>query len=240
MTRNKPLENSKFHKYNGLENIKWYPSMFEEGELVVIQEKLHGSNCRAGIVPTEANTLLKKIKKFFGLLPKFERVYGSNNVELTNRSGYTGYYGEDVYGNVLKKVKAFEKMKENEIIFGELIGEGIQKNYTYGHKEHHFVLFDVKVIGEDGKTKWLTPEEVLCYAMERGFDTTPTLYKGPFSKQIAYDLTKGDSIYCPKQKVREGVVIKALEYNNATCPNGKKSLKYISEAYLDKDQSEYH
>jgi RNA ligase (TIGR02306 family) len=96
--RNRPLENSKFHKYNGLENIKWYPNLFTEGENVIIQEKLHGSNCRAGILPTEANTLLKKIKKFFGLLPKFERVYGSNNVELTNRAGYTGFYGEDVYG----------------------------------------------------------------------------------------------------------------------------------------------
>lgn len=237
--RTKPLENSNFHKYNGLDNIRYFPDMFKEGEQVVIQEKLHGSNCRAGIVPTQANTLWKKIRKFFGVLPKFEKVYGSNMVELTNRAGYTGFYGEDVYGKVLNKVKAFEKLQPGEQIFGELIGQGIQKNYDYGHKEHHFVLFDVKYM-VDGQWVWMEPWEVEKYAKERGFDIVPTLYEGPYNKQLAHELTMGDSVYCPKQKIREGIVIKAVEYNNPACSNKKKSLKWVSEKYLDKDNTDFH
>lgn len=240
--RNKPLTNSNFHQYNGLENVKWYPDLFEEGELVVIQEKLHGSNCRAGIVPTQANTLLKKIKKLLGFLPKYEYVYGSNQVELTNKKGSPGYYGKDVYSAVLEKVGAEKKLKQGEQIFGELIGEGIQKNYTYGHKEHHFVLFDVKELQEDGTWKWLTPTEVSIFAKDRGFDMVPVLYEGPYNKHATYELTKGDSVYCPSQKIREGVVIKSddVAYNKMGMPNSRKSLKWISEAYLDKDNTDFH
>lgn len=240
--RDKPLTNSNFHQYNGLENVKWFPDLFKEGELVVIQEKLHGSNCRAGIVPTQANTILKKIKKFFGLLPKFEYVYGSNAVELTNRQGKPGYYGSDVYGAVLDKVGAKSKMLKGEQIYGELIGPGIQKGYDYGLKEHHFVLFDVKFINPFTKEwEWMEPELVVAYAKNRGFDVVPTLYNGPFNKNAAYELTKGDSVYCPSQKIREGIVIKSImDYNNKGVASNRKSLKYISETYLDKDNSDFH
>lgn len=267
-SRNKPLENPLLHKYNGLESVKWYPDLFKDGEQVTIQEKLHGSNIRAAILPSvvpdlsELKSLLKTLpqshqrfallKSAFnmlkrivlgrlGLLPKYENCYGSNNVELTNRVGYVGFYGEDVYGSVLKKVEAFSKMKPGETIFGELIGPGIQKNYDYGLKDRHFVLFDVKVLQEDNSQKWLSPDEAEAYAKERGFDFVPVLYRGPYNKEMTYELTKGDSIYCPKQKIREGIVIKSTDgYNDPLCPSSKKGLKWISEAYLDKDNSDFH
>jgi len=239
--RDKPKENPYFHKYNGVENIKWYPDLFAEGEEVVIQEKLHGSCCRAAILPFKANTLWKKLLKLLKLAPQYEHCYGSNNVQLQERKGYKGWYGENVYGKVLEKVKAFEKIKPDEIIYGELIGEGIQKNYHYGHKEHHFVLFDVKVIEADGYTRWLNPEQVEAYAKERGFDFVPVLAVGPFNKQLTYELTKGNSVYYPEQKVREGVVIKSrYNYNDDFMPSNKKGVKYISEKYLEGDQSDFH
>jgi RNA ligase (TIGR02306 family) len=77
--RNKPKENPRFHKYGGIDNIKWYPNFFEEKE-VIIQEKLHGSNCRASYARSVPNTLWKKILNFFGRLPKYEYCHGSNNV----------------------------------------------------------------------------------------------------------------------------------------------------------------
>lgn len=239
--RDKLGENKYFHKYNGVENIKWYPELFKEDEEVIIQEKLHGSCCRAAILPFQPNTLWKKILKFLRLAPKYEYCYGSNNVQLQERVNYTGWYGENVYGNVLKKINAFSKMKPNEIIYGELIGEGIQKNYNYGHKEHHFVLYDVKVLQEDGTTKWLNPEETETYAKERGFDFVPVLYRGFFNKEKAYELTKGDSVYCSKQKIREGIVIKSrFNYNDDYMPSNKKCVKWISEKYLEGDNSDFH
>lgn len=258
--KERPLENPLLHKYDGLNNIKWYPDLFTEGEQVVIQEKLHGSNCRAGILPAVKpnighitdqlkqlnlrNALLltkKYIKLSLSKETVYEVAYGSNNVELTNRAKNQGYYGTDIYGAVLNKVRAFDKIKPNEVIYGEVIGEGIQKNYNYGHKEHHFVLFDVKIVKADGSTAWLNPEEVQAYGKERGFDVVPTLYEGPFNKQLAHELTRGKSVYCPDQKIREGIVIKGKEYNNMLCHGNRKSLKYISEDYLDdKNNTDFH
>lgn len=262
------LENPLFNKYKGLENIKWFPDMFKEGEMVVMQEKLHGSNIRAALLPAtiagkrelfalikefftgkaKSNTLktiLYNVKKMilskFGAAPDFELCYGSNNVELTNRSGYKGFYDEDVYGNVLKAVEAAKKLKPFETIFGELIGPGIQKGYTYGHDKHHFVLFDVMIRKDDGSVYWLSPDEVVAYGKERGFDVVPVVYDGPFNKELAHSLTKGPSVYCPKEKVREGIVIKAkVNYSDIRCPNGRKSLKWISEEYLDKNNTDFH
>jgi RNA ligase (TIGR02306 family) len=131
----------------------------------------------------------------------------------------------------LDKVDAFSKLKPGETIFGELIGPGVQKNYEYGHKEHHFVLFDVKVEKEDGSQEYLDPEQAEAYAKERGFDFVPVLYRGVFNAALAKELSMGPSVYCPSEKVREGVVIKArTEYSNAS---SKKALKLISEEYLD-------
>ena len=167
--RNKPLENSRFHKYGGITNFKWMPTYFDNKE-VIIQCKLHGSNCRASYAKTEANTFWKKVLKFIRRLPAYEYCYGSNNVQLQDRKSYTGFYDNDIYGEVLKKVDAFNKLKPGETIYGELIGEGVQANYHYGHKEHHFVLFDVKVEREDGSQEYLDPEAAEAFAKERGFD----------------------------------------------------------------------
>jgi RNA ligase (TIGR02306 family) len=262
VNNNNPL----LHSYNGLDNLRWFPDRFTEGEEVVIQEKLHGTNARAGLLPTQANTIWKKIKKFFGKLPEYEFCYGSNNVELTNRASNQNYYGEDIYAAALKKacyievaynikadrskiegteiyqyVSAAQQIKPMEVIYGEIIGEGIQKNYDYGLKEKKFVLFDVKIMQLDGSFTWLNPEEVEQYAKERGFDFVPVLHVGPFNKQLATELSVGDSVYCNKQKVREGVVVKSrLCYNDPSCSSKKKALKIISTVYLDKEQTDFH
>lgn len=227
--RNKDRENPRFHQYGGIDNIKWYPNLFAEQE-VVIQEKLHGSNCRASFAKASANTLWKKILNFFGKLPAYEFCYGSNRVQLQERSGYKGYYGEDVYGAVLKKVDAFSKLKPGETIYGELIGPGIQKGYEYGLKDHHFVLFDVKVEHADGSQEYLDPEEAEAFAIERGFDFVPVLYKGVFNGELAKQLSSGPSVYSPEEKVREGVVVKIR--NQYSINGSKRALKLINEDYL--------
>lgn len=236
--RNKPLENPRFHQYKGVENFRWFPNLFKETDEVIIQCKLHGSNCRAGIQPSVANTFWKKIKKLFGLLPQFERVYGSNMIQLQERPGHTGYYGSDVYGAVLEKVRAFDKIKPGETIYGELIGPGVQKGYTYGRKDHHFVLFDVKQTLEDGTQEFMNPDDAELYAKERGFDFVPVLYKGLFSKEKATELSVGPSVYCPEEKIREGCVVKsAKDYGKN---GGKRALKFINPEYLDSNPTDTH
>ncbi|CAM6004847.1 unnamed protein product [Sphagnum balticum] len=233
--RNKKHEHPLFHKYNGLDNIKWFPDLFKEGETeVVFQEKLHGTNARASILPYVANTFYKKVLQFFRLAPQVEHCYGSNNVQKSVGTANTAhFYDEDVWGNCFKAMDVFSKIKLGEIVFGEIVGPGIQNNYDYGLKEHRFVVFDVKVLQPDGKFKWLTPDEVAAYCKEREFEHVPVLYKGKYYRDLAYSFTKGNSVYCPKQKVREGIVIKdAKEYDFG---GNKRALKWVSEEYLDDD-----
>lgn len=243
--KTKALENPLFHKYNGLDNIKWFPTLFKEGDMVVMQEKIHGSNARAAKLPYSANTLWKKIKKaVYGWLGKSmaqEFCYGSNNVQLQERKDYKGFYGEDIYGKVFNSIDAASKIRDGETIFGEIYGSGIQKDYNYECKEgeHKFILFDVKVLQDDGTQRWLGPDEVIAYAKDRGFDMVPEVYRGPFSLALAKELTIGNSVLAPTQKVREGVVVKAIEgYSDER--NNNKALKVISEAYLDGDQTDFH
>lgn len=166
--RNKTYEHPQFHKYNGLDNIKWFPTLFKEGEIVHIQEKLRGTNARASLLPYRTNTLFRKFMKFIGLAPKAERCYGSNNVQKAvapaDGPAKGHFYSEDVWGNVFQALDVFSKLKLGESVYGEICGPGIQANYDYGLKEHKFFLFDVKKLGEDGKQVWLTPSEVADFA----------------------------------------------------------------------------
>jgi RNA ligase (TIGR02306 family) len=233
--RNKKHEHPLFHKYNGLDNIKWFPTLFKDGEEVVVQEKMHGTNARASVLPFAANTWRKKLSKFFGLAPKTERCYGSNNVDISANSEYKGFYGEDVYGKCFDAMDVFSKLKSGEIVYGEIIGPSIQQGYSYDLKNHEFLVFDVKTLQADGKFKWLTPDEVEEFCKDRGFNFVPRLYKGPYNKELVYGLTKGPSKYDPKTKVREGVVVKAArEYDVA---GNKKALKWVSEDYLADDKN---
>lgn len=228
--RDKDRENSRFHKYGGLVHLKWVPDIFGPEDEVVVQEKLHGSNARAALQPTAVNSKWRKILKFVKLLPEYEYCYGSNNVQLQQRGNFKGYYGEDVYAQAFSNVKAFEKLKKGETIFGELICEGIQKNYHYGHKKPHFVLFDVKVTDSEGNQNYLNPEEVEAFAKERGFDMVPVLYRGKFDMAKIEPLISGPSVYYPDHKVREGIVLKAKEnYDNF---NNKRAVKIINPDYL--------
>ena len=234
--RNKPLENPYFRKYNGITNIKWNPNAFV-GQDVVIQDKYHGSHIRFGRAPFVANTFWKKVKKFLGLTPKFESVYGSNNVELTNRPGNKGFYGMNVYGTAIEKEGAFEFIEDGAFVHAELIGPGLQKNYTYGLTEHHIIVFDVRLMQEDGTQKWLDPEDAEKWADERGFDFAEVLYKGPFDKDVLEKLTVGRCSL--GNEVREGVVVKArYHYDNQ---GDKVGFKSISPEYLaDTSNSDEH
>lgn len=230
-----------FHCYNGVNNIKWLPNLFQDGEEVIVQEKLHGSNWRGGWLKNTPDTLWKKILKFFGKLPEYEFFYGSNNVQISGNEDYKGFYGGDVYGAVAKKLNAHARIRKNEIVYGELIGPGIQKNYTYGHKEHHLVIFDVKVFDDDGNWKWLNPIQTACYAAARGFDFVPILYSGPYNKDHVESLVGGPSVYCKDEPIREGIVIKSVfEYNDNRCESNKKCVKWINPEYLNSDNSENH
>lgn len=235
--KTKKSPNPNFHKYTELEHLKWYPNVFADGEPVVMTEKIHGTNFRAGYVRTEVNSLWKRVKKFLGLLSEYEFVHGSRNVQLhVWENGKGTYYGKDLYRKAADDYKLKDKLMDGEVVYGEVYGTGIQKNYNYGctNDERRLVIFDVM---KDGK--YLDHDALFEFCRSRFLPMVPVLYVGPYSKEALDAVTVGDSVLAPEQKIREGCVMRPLaeRYENGL---GRKILKSINpEFLLRKDNTDF-
>ena len=234
--------NPYFHKYTDIENFKHHNNLFEPGEIVVVTEKIHGTNFRAGWVKTVPNTLWKKVKKFFGRLPEWEFVYGSRNVQLQDRLMAKTYYDSNVYAKTVEQYNLKEILDKGNVLYGEIYGDGIQKGYSYGCEkgETKLAVFDIQVqshINPDSQL-YLDSAQLGNWLLVTELPSVPLLYVGPYDEAKLRALASGPSILEPSHKVREGVVIRPL--HEATAHIGRKILKLINDDYLLKDQTEFH
>lgn len=255
LTPKKKKGNPEFKKYTDIENFKYYDRMFQDGEEVYISEKLHGTSFRAGWFPMVADTMWKKVKKFFGYLPEWEFCWGSRTVQIQIKGSHSGVHIEsqgvnfdDVYTKIVKQYDLKERLPKGYAVYGEIVGDGIQKNYSYGcgQGEHKLYVYDVMInnVWQNHDMFRATIEGLNNQIMSWNgtyshfpIQRVPELYVGPFSKEIADKLRDGDSVV-GNQKVREGIVIKPVI--EATCSIGRKVLKYVSDAYYLKDNTDFH
>jgi len=227
--------NPHFHKYTDIENFKNYNHLFQAGDAVYITEKLHGTSARYGMLPTASDKWWKKLLKFFKLLPEFEFCYGSRNIQLQSTVRKKVFYDTNVYAKIAKQQSLHTVLQPGEVLYGEIVGDGIQKDYTYGCEdgEHQFYAYDVMIDG-----RYLDAIDFRDWCRLRGIKPVPMLYLGQWDQKIADKLRGGDS-EIGGQKVREGVVIKPTQ--EAVTYAGRKVLKYINDDYLLlKDQTDYH
>lgn len=230
--KNNPL----FDKYCDIQNFKHYANLFTEDDQVYVTEKLHGTSARYGLLPTSCDRWWKRVLRFFNLLPKFEFCYGSRNIQLQNQLLKKQlFYKTNVYAAIAKQLDLASKLKPGEILYGEIVGDGIQKNYNYGCKrgEWRFFAYDVKINGE-----YLAPLDFMNWCDERGIERVPVVFLGQFLRSNVFPHVDGDS-RIGGQKVREGIVIKPLHTNEVGI-TGRKVLKLISDDYLLGDQTEFH
>jgi RNA ligase (TIGR02306 family) len=154
-------QNPNFGVYYKFPNIKNVKGIFTEEDTVQITRKLHGTNARYGIVKKRKLSLWDRIKKFFLNDPwiEYEYVYGSHNVEKGSDS--QGFYNTDVWRTIAEKyyikellwdyvrrVGTHENIGSGIILYGEIYGPGIQKNYDYKLNEMQFAGFDLVIDGE--------------------------------------------------------------------------------------------
>lgn len=231
-------QNGNFKKYKGIENIKNYNDMFEDDDDVVVTEKIHGTNFRAGWVKRhEPEGKLAKLWYNFRMATSkkyaYEWAVGSHNVQLDPDTKGNLYCdtARDMYLKTL--------LKKGEVIYGEIYGPNIQVGYHYGLKEGNsaLVVFDLRRNGE-----FLEYEELKEYAEGRLCLEMPTeLYRGKFKDLNTNEIVLGDSIFRPAQKVREGGVIQTVkDKTTARLKSGRKKLKLISPDYLMRSKSDFH
>ena len=231
-----------FDKYTEIENIKNYNNIFNNGDIVVVTEKIHGTSSRYGnlkIYYTNTTPLLHKLLMLFQkyiMKKSYSFIYGSHNVQLSATNTNT-YYGEDVYGKIGQKYNMKNIIPNDYIIYGEIYGLGVQ-DLTYGINEKDMRVFDIKKVIEKQVIKYQNWEFVKSFCDNNGLKYVPELYVGDYYEGIVDDFVSGNSTICATQ-IREGIVIKCL--NESTHPLiGRKILKALNPEYLLRQKgSEY-
>jgi RNA ligase (TIGR02306 family) len=207
-------QNPNFHVYHKFPNLKNAPEMFNEEDLVTITRKLHGTNARYGIVRKKKLSILDRVKKLFGVKwVGYEYAYGSHNVEKGSDS--QGFYSTDVWRTIAdnyeiksklwKFVKTFaseEYLGDGLIIYGEIYGHGIQKNYDYGLDGLRFAGFDVELSG-----KYLPYHDEKHIFEVLDLPRVPILYLGQWSK-TEQDKHVFNNMILGTKVPHEGVVVK--------------------------------
>jgi RNA ligase (TIGR02306 family) len=210
-------QNPNFHVYHKFPNMKNVPDMFNENDEVCITRKLHGTNARYGIVRKKKLSFLDKIRGWFGnQWIQYEYVLGSHNVEKGSDS--QGFYDTNVWKTIEEKYDIRKKLWRHVkdvyspdgigsgfIIYGEIFGHGIQKNYDYGLTDIRFAGFDVEVDGQyEDNLSQTTHFQFLELA------EVETLYSGFWSKEEQDKYVFGNYIQGTKVP-HEGVVVKSTD-----------------------------
>jgi len=211
-----------FHRYTDIDNYYKYAKAFEDGLMVRVTEKLHGSNARLGLVKTDDG---------------FEFMCGSNRVNWKpeDSKGNIPLWWRLLTEDIANLLTELCDEQHSVIVFGEVFGPGIQ-DMDYGVGEDlGFRVFDIAVNGE-----YLDWSELQIACADHGVETVPCLYVGPFDRAVVTDLTNGPTEMCPadqiksKFKGREGIVITALEETFSPYFRGRLILKSVSADYHDR------
>jgi RNA ligase (TIGR02306 family) len=234
-------DNPNFTVYHKFPNIKNVTGMFNEENYVQITRKLHGTNARYGIVMKRKLSIWDRFKKLVRLADEwieYEYVYGSHNVE--KGSDTQGFYSTDVWREVADKYQIKDKLwafvknhTPNEVgsglvVYGEIYGPGIQKNYDYGLKELEFAGFDVVWNGKylDVSGTYLTmTNKVTDFIGGVDLPHVPILYEGRWSQEVQDQFTFNNFIEGTKVP-HEGIVIKHVSGER------EKIAKVINNDYL--------
>jgi RNA ligase (TIGR02306 family) len=225
-------QNPNFGVYYKFPNLKNVSGMFTEEDHVEITRKLHGTNARYGIVRKNKLSLFDKVKRFFGnKWVGYEYVYGSHNVEKGSDS--QGFYDTDVWRTVAEKenIKNVlweyareltpEEIGSGVVLYGEIYGAGIQKNYDYGLTDIRFAGFDLVINGryQPVISSRLTIKHVLQLPY------VEVLHKGLWSQEIQDSFVFNNFIEGTKVP-HEGIVIKHISGER------NKVAKVINPDYL--------
>jgi RNA ligase (TIGR02306 family) len=227
-------DNQNFHIYYKFPNLKNVAGMFTEEDMVQITRKIHGTNARYGIVKKSKLSFWDKVKKFFRIadaLVDYEYIYGSHNCEKGSDS--QGFYSTDVWRTIAEKYNIKNKLwnsayqfgpknvGEGLILYGEIYGAGIQKNYEYGLKDIEFVGFDLKVNGEYLPTESTAFEIVNVLELPH----VEVLYTGTWNQEMQDSFVFTNFIEGTKVP-HEGIVIKHISGER------NKVAKVINPDYL--------
>ena len=201
-----------FVSYTDVENLRNFPGVVVDGEQVVATEKLHGTNCRVGVIDGEPMAGSMEVRR-------------KRPADEAGLATSTYWFPTTVPG-VKSLLDELAKSHRQVILFGEVFGSKVQ-NLHYGRiGQLGFAAFDLFV---DGRYLDAPDFESACAA--HGVPTVPVVYRGPFALDAVKGVSGGATTLGGGQHIREGVVVRAAR--ERTDPKvGRVILKYLSDEYL--------
>ena len=218
-----------------VENWKSYPDVIQDGEEVIFTEKLHGTFSGISVLPLkdahpDAFGKNKNILIFSKGLGAQGLVFKNNEKNANN-----------VYVRATKALidaidtKEWYPANEPDILMGETFGPGIQ-DLTYG-KDIGLRLF-ARVIGYRGEQRYQDFDSIHTVAKYLGASTVPVLYRGPFSKDVMFEHTDGETVM-DANHIREGIVMTPV-FERRDPSIGRVCLKSVSADYLTRKGGTEH
>ncbi len=178
-----PSEHSKagiFTPVYDVLNFRKYSNLFEDGEEVIVTEKLHGANARFVCAD---DVIYCGSRRFF-------------KQEDPNNLWWKALNQCDV-------LQAWLRHNQGLVVFGEIFGQ--VQNLKYGAKNGQifFAAFDILK-----GNQWLGYDE--AHEIGDPLPWVPLIYRGPFEKEKILEFAEGDSTYPFAQNIREGVIVKPV------------------------------
>lgn len=217
-------------KYD-FENVKKRNRLLEDGEEVVITEKIHGTFCSVTFVP---DAISMKMGLSQGVLISSKGLFAKGHV-FDNDACMDNLYVRTIRSTgLIQRVVNHPMLGQSErpiYLLGEIFGSNVQ-DLTYGADHPRFRLFDIGFLNHDGGVDYLPFDMFFELSVELQIPIPPVLYMGPYSKDIMLNLTDGPEQVSGKElHMREGVVVRA--FHERVCPRyGRAIVKSVSEAYL--------
>lgn len=207
-----------FVSYTDVENLRNFPGVLADGEPVVATEKVHGTNCRVGIVGGSLGDGGEWMAGSMGV----RRKRPADEAALASST----YWFPTTVPGVRALVEDAARTAKQVILFGEVYGSKVQ-NLAYGAVGTlGFVAFDLLVDG-----KYVDAGAFAERCAKFGVPTAPVVYRGPFSVDAIRGVSSGRTTFAGADHIREGVVVRpAVERTDPKV--GRVILKYLGDEYL--------
>jgi len=162
--------------------------LLNDGDKIVITQKLHGTSIRIGHTLVARKLKWKeRLAKKLGIkvqTTEYDYVYGSRKViKDPNNPNQNHYYGMDLWSNEGKKLEGL--LPRGYVLYGELVGwtpdhAPIQRGYTYGipEGERELYVYRVTYVNVDGHQTDLGWEQVKEFCNSIGVKHVPELDYG--------------------------------------------------------------
>jgi RNA ligase (TIGR02306 family) len=209
-----------FVTYTDIENMRNFPAILQPGERVIVSEKIHGSQCRVGMIEGELMAGSKQVRR---KRPAEDHFVGNT------------YWFPLSLESIQALLSALGREHQQVILFGEVYGSKIQ-SFHYGLRDRNigFRAFDLLLDG-----RYVNWPDFLAICAQYGVETVPALASIAFDLHEVRRYSEGKTqLMETDAHIREGVVVRP-ERERHDPSVGRVILKYVSDSYLFGEKSDY-